>query len=81
MRDKVDVMITYHGNQMTVSGYFSAGSMGDYENPPEPAEFDIVSIEMEDPSNVFDLLSIANGNADFFSEITNLCIEQAEYEY
>jgi hypothetical protein len=67
------VKINLYGVDLFVTGNYYKGSFGNYENPPEKSEFEIIRIELTDSKiNLHELFYHLNK----IETISNECLEK-----
>ena len=72
---KTRVTIVLNDVEFLVEGNYSAGSLGDYEYPPESSEFEIISIELAHfGSNLVEVF----WNGIDYNDVVDQCIQSIE---
>ncbi len=72
---KTTVVIVVGKVELEVCGHYSAGSLGDYEYPPEASDFEIISVKLV---NYDDNLADMFYNGIDYDDIVDQCIQTIE---
>ena len=72
---KTKVTVVLNDVEFLVEGNYSAGSLGDYEHPPEASEFEITSMKLV---NYDDDLAYLFWNGVDYDYIVDQCIQTIE---
>lgn len=72
---KTTVVVVFNEIELEVCGNYSAGSLGDYEYPPESSDFEIISVKLVNhDDNLVDLFY----NGVDYDSIIDECIQTIE---